>query len=69
MTALQLLPGLDGTAVLFGPLREALPPAFAAHVVEYAAAATGYDDLLPVVRAACERIDDGRLAAFAARTG
>jgi pimeloyl-ACP methyl ester carboxylesterase len=56
--SLLLLPGLDGTAILFGPLREALPPAFRVETVEYPPDAVDYDALLPIVRAACGRLDD-----------
>lgn len=49
---LLLLPGLDGTEVLFGPLLKALPPWIRPRVVTYPArGANGYADLLPLVRA------------------
>lgn len=48
--ALVLLPGMDGTDVLFGPLLAALPPWLLPHVVSYPSAGrNGYDELLPLV--------------------
>lgn len=47
---LVLLPGLDGTGVLFRPLLKALPPNIQPVVVAYPAdQELGYDDLLPIV--------------------
>jgi pimeloyl-ACP methyl ester carboxylesterase len=50
---LVLLPGLDGTGVLFGPLVRALPPTLTPHVVAYPPdLCLGYPELLPLVLAA-----------------
>lgn len=50
---LVLLPGIDGTDVLFEPLLRALLPRFEPIVVRYPAhGANGYDDLQPLVDAA-----------------
>jgi pimeloyl-[acyl-carrier protein] methyl ester esterase len=50
---LVLLPGLDGTGVLFRPLLTALPPHIEPTVVSYPTqSALGYDELLPIVREA-----------------
>lgn len=50
---LVLLPGLDGTEILFGPLIQALPPWVRPVVVPYPASGpTGYEDLQPRVEAA-----------------
>ena len=49
---LLLLPGMDGTGRLFGPLLAALPPALDAEAVAYSPdEALGYDGLLPLVEA------------------
>ncbi len=56
---LLLLPGLDGTEVLFGPLVAALPPWIRPRVVTYPPrGATGYADLLPLVEASVEPTAD-----------
>ena len=48
---LVLLPGLDGTAAMFGPLLASLPPWIRPVVVTYPASGpNGYDDLLPLVQ-------------------
>jgi pimeloyl-ACP methyl ester carboxylesterase len=50
VTRLVLLPGLDGTGLLFGPLLEALPPALEPQVVTYPGdRPLGYRELLPLV--------------------
>lgn len=49
---LVLLPGLDGTGVLFGPLLAALGPGFAPRVVRYPAAMTSYRDCVDFARGA-----------------
>ena len=52
MTTLVLLPGMDGTGLLFGPLRAALPPGLTPRVVAYPSdVPLGYDGLDPVVEA------------------
>ena len=49
-THLVLLPGLDGTEVLFGPLLKTLPEWLSPLVVTYPAHGSGrYEDLLPIV--------------------
>lgn len=50
LPTLVLLPGLDGTGLLFRPLLEALPPSPAARVVAYPPdRELGYEALLPLV--------------------
>lgn len=50
---LLLLPGMDGTGRLFGPLLAALPPSLPAAAVAYPLdVPLGYDGLLPLVEAA-----------------
>lgn len=50
---LILLPGMDGTGLLFGPLVAALPASVSAVVVSYPPGeALGYDGLLPLVESA-----------------
>ncbi len=50
---LVLLPGMDGTEILFGPLLAHLPPSLAPHVVTYPSTGpNGYDDVYPLVHAA-----------------
>lgn len=50
---LVLLPGLDGTAAMFGPLLAALPPWIRPVVVAYPPSGpNGYGDLLPLVQKA-----------------
>ena len=52
LPSLVLLPGLDGTGVLFRPLLEALPQEVATIVVSYPGdTALGYSELLPIVLA------------------
>jgi pimeloyl-ACP methyl ester carboxylesterase len=52
-TTLVLLPGLDGTDAMFGPLLSALPPWIHPVVVTYPPSGpNGYDDLLPRVQRA-----------------
>lgn len=47
---LVLLPGMDGTEIMFAPLVAQLPPSLAPHVVTYPATGNnGYGDLLPLV--------------------
>lgn len=54
---LVLLPGMDGTEILFRPLLAALPPWIAAETVTYPERGpSGYDDLLPLV---AERVRAG----------
>lgn len=56
---LLLLPGMDGTGLLFEPLREALPGWLKPRTVAYPAReALGYADLLPLVRDACPTMHD-----------
>lgn len=53
---LVLLPGLDGTGVLFRPLLKHLPPSISAVVVDYPRdQALGYAELLPLVLDALPR--------------
>lgn len=53
---LVLLPGMDGTDLLCGPLQQALPPWLPPQVVTYPVdGPNGYDDLLPRVVEAVER--------------
>lgn len=55
-TRLVLLPGLDGSGMLFAPLLRALPPDIATTVVAYPEEkALSYEDLLPAVFAALPR--------------
>ena len=50
---LVLLPGMDGTGILFEPLLEALPQAWEAEVVQYPPdKALGYEALLDIVERA-----------------
>jgi pimeloyl-[acyl-carrier protein] methyl ester esterase len=50
MTSLVLLPGLDGTGLLFQPLVRCLPPEIEAIVVSYPSdVALSYEQLLPIV--------------------
>ena len=52
MSALVLLPGMDGSDKLFGPLRAAAPAGVDTIAVGYPPGRqNGYDDLLPLVRA------------------
>ena len=54
---LLLLPGMDGTGLLFEPLVKALPPSLTAHVVAYPPdQPLGYNELLQLVQKA---VDDG----------
>jgi pimeloyl-ACP methyl ester carboxylesterase len=56
---LVLLPGLDGTELFFGPLRDALPVWVRTVVVTYPTSGpNGYDDLLPRVERAVEAAGD-----------
>ena len=58
-TTLVLLPGLDGTDLLFRPFVQALPPGICPRCIEYPT--TGPNDyaaLLPLVLAACEGLHD-----------
>lgn len=58
-TTLVLLPGLDGTSILFRPFMQALPAWIAPRVIEYASAGPNdYEGLLPVVRSACAGLSD-----------
>ena len=58
-TTLLLLPGLDGTEVLFGPLRSALPSWIRPRVVPYPpTGGNGYADLLPLVERSAEGVSD-----------
>src|SRR5262245_40876365 len=55
---LLLLPGLDGTSILFGPFIRALPEWIEPRCVEYSPSGPqDYEGLLPVVRAACAGLD------------
>jgi pimeloyl-[acyl-carrier protein] methyl ester esterase len=54
-TALVLLPGMDGTGELFGPLLEALPLELAVTVVAYPDRAATYDEHVAVARAELPR--------------
>lgn len=52
-TRLVLLPGMDGTGILFGPLLEALPHGWEAQILRYPPdKALGYESLLDIVQAA-----------------
>ena len=63
---LVLLPGLDGTAAMFGPLLASLPPWIRPVVVTYPPSGpNGYDDLLPLV----QRAIAGHAAVPRARAG
>jgi pimeloyl-[acyl-carrier protein] methyl ester esterase len=56
---LVLLPGLDGTSILFRPFMQALPPWIEPRCVEYASAGPhDYAGLLPEIRAACSALGD-----------
>lgn len=46
-----LLPGLDGTGRLFGPLVSRFPSSLSAVVVSYPSDRASYSELLPVIRA------------------
>lgn len=50
MNTLVLLPGMEGTGTLFGPLIEALGPAVDARVVVYPPEPLGYEELVALVR-------------------
>lgn len=50
-----LLPGLDGTARMFGPLIAAAPPGLSPRPVAYPEMLAEYEELLPVVREAMPR--------------
>jgi len=53
ITRLVLLPGMDGTGILFEPLLNVLPREWEPIVVRYPPdEARGYDELLEVVKAA-----------------
>jgi pimeloyl-ACP methyl ester carboxylesterase len=53
---LVLLPGMEGSGAIYGPLVEAAPPGIETLSVSYpAGAANGYDDLMPLCRAALPR--------------
>jgi pimeloyl-ACP methyl ester carboxylesterase len=55
-TTLVLLPGMDGTGLLFGPLIETLDGRFKTEVVAYPPATPlSYEELLPIVEAALPR--------------
>lgn len=55
-TQLVLLPGIDGTGLLFEPLVEALPPEFETRIVTFSNdEPEGYEALVPVVQAALPR--------------
>jgi len=48
---LLLLPGMDGTGLLFEPLVKALPPSLTAHVVAYPTDQhLGYNELLQLIQ-------------------
>jgi len=56
---LLLLPGMDGTGRLFGPLIEVLPTSLPARVVSYPTdAPLGYDGLLPIMEAAAKELGE-----------
>jgi pimeloyl-ACP methyl ester carboxylesterase len=56
---LVLLPGLDGTKILFRPFVEALPGWITPRIVEYdSSGPNDYEGLLPVVREACAGLED-----------
>jgi len=56
---LLLLPGMDGTGLLFEPLIAALPSSMSVRVVPYSTdAPLGYDGLLPIVEAAAKEIGE-----------
>jgi pimeloyl-[acyl-carrier protein] methyl ester esterase len=56
---LVLLPGLDGTSILFRPFMQALPAWIQPRCVEYATAGPhDYAGLLPEIRAACAGLGD-----------
>ena len=54
--SLVLLPGLDGTGVLFEPLIEELPPEMIPHIIPLPKdSALGYEELVPFVNSALPR--------------
>ena len=56
---LVLLPGLDGTAILFRPFVQALPPWIQPRCIEYASSGPNdYPGLLPQIRDACAGLGD-----------
>jgi len=56
---LLLLPGMDGTGLLFEPLVKALPPSLTAHVVAYPPdQPLGYNELLQLVQKSAEEGGD-----------
>ena len=56
---LVLLPGLDGTGILYDPFLEALPPTLRPHVVAYPPdQCLGYSELLPLIMEALPREGD-----------
>lgn len=58
-TTLVLLPGLDGTEILFGPLVSRLPSWINPVVVRYPASGpNAYDDLVPIVNQAVDSLTD-----------
>src|SRR3982751_5682640 len=59
MSTIALLPGLDGTGDLFGPLLEVIPPGLPTRVVAYPVdRALSYPDLLRVVEAQLQKEAD-----------
>jgi pimeloyl-ACP methyl ester carboxylesterase len=55
-TTLVLLPGMDGSGVIFRPLVETAPPDVELVTITYPSGAkNGYDDLMPLVRALLPR--------------
>jgi pimeloyl-ACP methyl ester carboxylesterase len=59
-TTLVLLPGLDGTGVLFESFVAALPSSITAHVIRYPGnEVKSYDELLPYIQ---ERLPEGEFA-------
>jgi pimeloyl-ACP methyl ester carboxylesterase len=58
VTTLVLLPGLDGSRILFQPFVKALPDWVRAICVEYPADQWRYDALLPLAQDACRSADD-----------
>lgn len=56
---LLLLPGMDGTGLLFEPLVKALPPSLTAHIVAYPPdQPLGYNELLQLVQKAADEGGD-----------
>ena len=56
---LLLLPGMDGTGLLFEPLVKALPPSLTAHVVAYPPdQPLGYNELLQLIQKAADEGGD-----------